>query len=350
MRPFYEQQFYNNRPKNKGGEDFLVHFVNDFTSWHDACLCEAATVMPAGDYLTACTALDRREFRRIVRAGIGGYLRKNGEWPDFFRPRSFGAMNILHSILMPLEADRIPADKLKAGSYIPPKYRNRCRTAQVFRQWEPDERISFDGLPAGKYYLKSNHASAQVMKIELPCDAATLEAAQTAADEWLATDYGRHSSQWWYGFIERRAFLEEDLNTGSEEPLTDFRFHIINGRMSVLQMDVGLGTGDRHNPVYDSNLNYMPYDFLRQNLHEEPLPRHTELARDIAVEIGSQFQYCRVDLYLRGDEVFLGELTFLPNAGRRHVRSPELDEMLCADWSPMPRFVRLEEIAARQAA
>ena len=126
----------------------------------------------------------------------------------------------------------------------------------------------------------------KVMKIELPCDAATLEAAQAAVDEWLATDYGRHRHSGGKASSSGGPFLEEDLNSGTEEPLTDFRFHVINGRMSVLQMECGgLGTEDRHNPVYDSNLNYMPYDFLRQNLREETACRSsTDPCADMAVE------------------------------------------------------------------
>ncbi|SLN55373.1 ATP-grasp fold amidoligase family protein [Roseisalinus antarcticus] len=341
MRPFYEQYFYNRRPRKSGGEKFLPHFINDFLAWHEESLAETDEVRDPEGWMTACSQLDPKEFRRIVRAGVGGYFRKNGEWPDFCTPASFGGMNILHSLLMPMPR-KIPADKLMVGEYIPERYRDCCRPAEVVRTWGPDETPSFEGLAPGTYFLKSNHASAQVMKIVLPCDEATLAEARENVATWLATDYGKQSSQWWYRFIDRKAFLERDLNDAKAEgPLTDFRFHVINGKISVLQMDVGHGTEDRHNPVYDQDLNYLPYNFLRQNLREEPLPENADLARDIARTIGAGFQYCRVDLYLRGREVFLGELTFLPNAGRRHVRSPELDEMICADWDPMPKFVRI---------
>jgi hypothetical protein len=162
------------------------------------------------------------------------------------------------------------------------------------------------------------------------------------AERWMSTNYGRHSCQWWYQFIKRQVFLEEDLNEGiSDAPLTDFRFHVINGKVALLQMDVGLDTEERHNPIYDGNLTYLPYSFLRRNLREEPLPPNADKARDIAQEMGKDHQYCRVDLYLKEDNIFLGELTFLPNAGRRKVISPELDEMLMSYWDPMPRFVRV---------
>lgn len=339
-RPFYEQYFYNRRPRDAGGEVYLAQYVNDWTNWYSEQLAETETILPGSDWMTAKSALPWKELRRRVKAGVGGYLRKNGTWPDFCTPRSFGGMNLLHSLTMPMPR-KIPADKLAVGDYIPEKYAAICRPARVFGSWDIPRDITFAGIPPGHYYFKSNHASAHVIKLQLPCPDVITKLMRAQAFKWLKTDYGAQSSQWWYSQIERRVFLEEDLNAGGAGPLTDFRFHVINGKVVVLQMDVGLHTEERHNPVYDRALNYMPYDFLRQNLREEPLPAKADVARDIAEAIGSKFQYCRVDLYLRGDEIFLGELTFLPNAGRRRVRSPELDEIICDAWDPMPRITRI---------
>lgn len=106
-------------------------------------------------------------------------------------------------------------------------------------------------------------------------------------------------------------------------------------------MSIGPDTDDANNPIYDGNLNYLPYDFLRSNFKEETLPDNAEKARDIAVQLAADYQYCRVDLYLKGKEIFLGELTFLPNAGRRPTLSPELDEIFSDHWRPNPpRFYR----------
>lgn len=110
----------------------------------------------------------------------------------------------------------------------------------------------------------------------------------------------------------------------------------------MLQMYLGRGQDSKDNPIYDGDLNYLPYDFLRGNSHESPLPKNTDVARNVAIEMGKEFQYCRVDLYLKEDDIILGEMTYLPNAGRRKILSPELDEIVSDLWkSAPPKIVRV---------
>lgn len=210
-------------------------------------------------------------------------------------------------------------------------------TATIVKSWGPDEEVTFDGIKPGRYFFKSNHGSAMNLPVTIPCSDEELAHIQSEGKRWLGITYGLSSCQWWYRFIDAKVFLEEDLSDASGDgPIEDFKFHCINGKVALLQMYVGRGTEDKYNPIYDGNLNYLPYDFLRKNGQEEPLPANADKARDIALELGKNQQYCRVDLYLKGDEIFLGELTYLPNAGRRKIISPELDEMIADHWKPNP--------------
>jgi len=296
---------------------------------------------PGDKYMTAYSALDEKTFRQVVRAGVGGYFKKLGHYPNFLTPETFGATNVLHSLTMPFPILN-PANKLRVNDFIPKKYSRDCRAAEIARIFKPGDKIHFDGLKPGSYFFKPNHASALVMKIKLPCSDEVLAEAQKEFERWMERDYGLQSSQWWYRFIDRRGFLEEDLSGGkTDAPLTDFRFHVINGKSSLLQVDIGHGTGGRHNPIYDNKLNYLPYEFLRENFNEEPLPDNIEKAQKIAEAIAAPFQYCRVDLYIPGEQMFLGEMTFLPNAGRRQLRSPELNEILCEAWGSGPELIKI---------
>jgi len=186
----------------------------------------------------------------------------------------------------------------------------------------------------------------QVIPIDLRPGAAPveIEELQTKAAAWTEKVYGLSSSQWWYRLIKPKVYLERDLReltdgADSDAPMEDMKFHCINGKVALLQYYVGRGSGDPDNPVYDGDLNYMPYPFLRANKGEAPLPPNTEKARDIAIELSKKHQYVRVDFYSTGDKLFLGELTFLPNSGRRAIRSKKLNEYLCSFWDPMPRAV-----------
>ena len=342
MRPFYEQYHYDHRPTSKVGDKYIPEFVTDFTKWYDENLEKTNLSRSGEDYMTASSMLDRKKFRQTVRRGIGGYTKSVGEWPDFIRPRSFTAMNVMHALTMPMPKKQ-PADKLHVGDFIPSRLSNQIGSAMIVRVWDSGSEVNFDGLTPGVYFFKANHGSRFNIKVTVPCSDAEMAHIRSEADRWLSTAYGENSCQWWYQFIEPKVFLEVSLTTDDASgPIQDFRFHVINGEPALLQLEMGVGTEERHNPVYDADLNYIPLDFMRENLREEPLPELTDKAQDIAVELGSQFQYCRVDLYVQNNTIHLGELTFLPNAGRRAVQSPELDEYLCAFWQgQMPEVTRI---------
>jgi len=245
-------------------------------------------------------------------------------------------MNTLNSIVTPVPVLN-PADKLLTPRYIPKTFENKIRGANVVRVFESGEQIDLSGLKPGRYYFKSNHGSNQGFPFsteELGGDDSKF---QTLADKWGSKPYGLKSSQWWYRLIDRKAYIEEDLSDADGIPPDDFKFHIINGKIAVIQVVTGR-SGVRFDPVYDADLNYVPHDFLRSNNGPIDLPEGIETAKAAALEIAKIFSYIRVDFYIRGREIILGELTLLPNAGRRKVISPELNEQICSFWDPLPQI------------
>ncbi|SMX30753.1 ATP-grasp fold amidoligase family protein [Octadecabacter ascidiaceicola] len=343
MRPFYEQYHYDRRPRSLVGDTRTKEFVSDFLEWLAESTEQTPHVVSGKTHHTAFSALNPNNLLKRSRRGINGFFQATGVWPGFVEPRTFGATNILHSLLMPFPK-KSPADKLLVPEFIPKEYRDRVKAATVVGVWSSHEDISFDGIKPGKYFFKSNDGSDQNIPLTLPCSDEELAHVKAKAKSWLETIYGQNSCQWWYAFIDSKVFLEKDLRQeGEDVPIVDFRFHVVNGTPVLLQMDTEGGEGVRNNPVYDKNLNYLPYDFLRSNTHEEPLPSNAQFAQEVATKIGKAHQYCRVDLYLKGEEVFLGEMTFLPNSGRRRTRAPEIDELFSDHWKEEPpRVVRVE--------
>lgn len=172
-------------------------------------------------------------------------------------------------------------------------------------------------------------------------DPVDLEAIREKARHWLSKPYGQATSQWWYSTIPRRIIIEADLREDPDTPIEDLRFHCVNGKVVALQLDLRAADGTRNAPVYGSDLNYLPWSFHTRNDAEAPLPENTDKGMAIAQRLCQLHQYVRVDLYSQGGNLYLGELTFLPTAGRREVRSPKLNEYLCAAWDPMPRVVKI---------
>lgn len=320
----------------------VTFFVSDFVDWYHDCL-KVAPKVSGRSQMTAYSTLPHQGFRSVVHRGVSGYLRQRGYFPNFRKARDFGAMNIMNSFVMPFPIKN-PANKLMTGSFIPTSLRRTVRSAKVVRVFDDPSTVSVATLKPGSYFLKSNHGSQQNIHLDLRPGADPIDDdfLRREATRWLSKPFGKSSSQWWYEFMERKVFIEEDLREGDlGQPLEDLRFHCINGKVALLQLDIGLGTEERDNPVYDSDLNYMPYPFLRPNRREAPLPALAQVAKDAAEEIAKPFQYVRVDFYARNDQLFLGELTFLPNAGRRAVRHEALNAYLTSFWKPMPTVVRV---------
>ncbi|MGR3794888.1 ATP-grasp fold amidoligase family protein [Vannielia sp. SX4] len=342
MRDFDAQPFYSRRPRHRFGDTFVPEFVNDFVDWYKDTLPEAETV-PGDNWMTCFSELGARKFRNVTRRGVGGYYQARGVFPDFRNATDFTQMTLMNSLVAPMPR-LIPADKLNVAKYIPRRYRSQLHVPRVERVFNSADEVDFSGIAPGTYYLKSNHGSEQNLRIDLPLtEKETLAKIERRLPVWFDLPYGTRTSQWWYRLIERKVFLEESLTRAPDEVVPDFRFHCINGKVALLQLDLGLGTSGRNNPIYDGALNYMPHNFLRANRSEEPLPPQAGLARDMAEAIAAPFPYVRVDIYIRQSELFLGELTFLPNAGRRKIMSDELNAYLCDFWAPMPKVRQVSE-------
>ncbi|MEL6609213.1 MAG: ATP-grasp fold amidoligase family protein [Pseudomonadota bacterium] len=337
MADFPELDFYLARNRHRGKPLFAPLYAFDLTNWVEAQLAAAPTVDKATQ-MTLWSEMGREGFFASAKRGLAGYYRQNEAFPNFREPTQHTEMTLLNSLLAPLPRVNV-ADKLNVGTHIPAAFEGKVQSVPVARAFETPDDLDLTGLAAGAYYLKSNHGSSQGRKLMVPddLDAAKQGELQDLARTWLDTDYGKWSSQWWYGFINRKVFLEADLTGGVVEKVADYKFHVINGRVGVLQVD---GVGGRNNPIYDRDLNYLPHNFLRRNGQELPLAPGADIARDCAEAIGAGHRYLRVDFYLENGNVYLGEITVLPNAGRRNVESGELNEMLCAMWDPMPGVVR----------
>ncbi|QDC09890.1 hypothetical protein FHY55_11815 [Oceanicola sp. D3] len=345
-REFHEQAFYNKRDRESMGDGFVREYLRDYWDWFRDNLKDAPKV-PGDQWMTCLSELGLKETRAVAKRGIGAYYRSTGLFPDFSQPRRFTEMMLLNSLISPMPRLNA-ADKLNVGHYIPEHLRERIQPCPVEKVFENQAEFDLSSVPEGTYFLKTNHGSSQNIRCDLSgtLDDETSAKIDEKLPKWFDEPYGTASSQWWYRLIDRKVFLERSIARAEDEIVPDFRFHCINGTAALLQVDVGLGTSQRNNAIYDKDLNYIAKPFLRPNRAEVPLPAVTQEARDIAQEISKPFPYIRVDIYVRGDDLFLGELTFLPNAGRRPVRSAYIDNYLCSFWDPMPTVKRVAKVPA----
>jgi hypothetical protein len=268
---------------------------------------------------------------RTIEVGLDKYEQVTGEpmcspekaclfrekiyWSKFFRP-----------MVIPT-----PADKLAVYSMLP--INAKLQVKEPAKIWRSAQTTlpGNDHIPPGNYYLKTNHASSTYEKIVFPLRAEQRSALEIKAKKWLQWNFGWKSGEWWYSSIQRRLFLEKELDLPQDYP-GEFKFHTINGRVTHLHVNWQTPDG-RATSIYDRDLTFLDLTYKKwPNCRRSLASRIADLAA-IAEELGRGIDYVRVDLYLdRNNLVWLGELTFSPANARGHYSSREFEIACCRDW------------------
>ncbi len=175
--------------------------------------------------------------------------------------------------------------------------------------------LDFDALPDA-FVLKTNHDSGTVQLIR---DKKVLDraAVEERFEQALATTFSLVEGEWAYAFISPRVFAEEFIEPERPTPPADYKFHCVEGRMALLQYITDRGI-DPKEQMIDRDGRDAGFVFDHRFRHGESFSMPAQWARmiEVAETLAAGFKYVRVDLYLAGDRILVGEMTFWPMAGR----------------------------------
>ncbi len=148
-------------------------------------------------------------------------------------------------------------------------------------------------------------------------------------------DYFDLSLEWGYRGIPRRLLVEPFLRSASGAQAAEIEVYTFAGRAALVNLIGGMkDTPDRKHAWFDAtgrriqvSMGYpeanitIPDDFFRS-------------AVQLAETISADFSSLRVDLYLTGDGLKIGELTPYTNGGTTKWNPRTLDELLGMLWKP----------------
>lgn len=185
--------------------------------------------------------------------------------------------------------------------------------AKVFQVASQFSHINFDDLP-DRFVIKANHDSGtvQVVRDKSLLD---LEAAEARFDRALRRAYGWSNGEWAYAYVKPKIFVEEYLEDPVGSP-ADYKFYVVEGSVRFCHFIY-----DRHVQAKeqvidldgtDMGLELYP-SFPYGSAFSKPLQWLEMIAA--AEAVGRGFKCVRVDLYLVGDRIIVGEMTFWPMAG-----------------------------------
>ena len=204
-------------------------------------------------------------------------------------------------------------DKIAVRDYIREKTGDKYlpRLLQVCQRFEE---VDFDALP-NRFVIKANNDSGNVV---LVTDKNKLDrdAARERMEFSLGRVYGWSGGEWHYAFMPPKLMVEDFLETGSDLPPSDYRFHCVNGRVRWVQNDIPFEPKMKE-VIVDPQGSPMKVHFSSHKIYSDEFtkPAQWKEMTQLAETLSAGWKYVRIDMFLCGDRIYAGEITFTPYAG-----------------------------------
>lgn len=176
--------------------------------------------------------------------------------------------------------------------------------------------------------IKCNHGSGFNIIVKDTKELNRLQIVSTLS-RWMKTDYSKDYREWMYQDIKplvmcEKILMPRDADSGD---LRDFKVFCFGGIATFIQVDCDRFKSHSRR-IYDSSWTALPvkfkYPLPQQDIQK---PEELSLMLDLASKLSAPFPFVRVDFYAAKDGVFLGEMSFSPDAGYGRFDPPEFDEV-----------------------
>ncbi len=156
---------------------------------------------------------------------------------------------------------------------------------------------------------------------------------------WLEQLYGQGPNrEWAYGRVPRRIIVEELLTGPGGGVADDYKLFVFHGRCEFIQVDSGR-FGRRTQDFYGRPWTHLPLSGGPPHA-DPPHPQPDLLSEmiDVAERLARPTDFLRVDLYLVGNRVVVGELTSYPAGGNSPFYPESFDEEFGRFWTVPGRY------------
>ena len=257
-----------------------------------------------------------------------------GHYPDLFNPVTLNE-KICHRIIF----DHNPfytmlVDKLTVRKYVE-KHTDLVKLIPLLGIYNRVVDIDFDKLPT-KFVLKCNHDSGSVI-ICTNKDDFEIEKVINKLKLSLKKNMYYTTREWQYKDISSVIICEEflDLFYDNDKCVTPemLRIHCFHGVACFIEADFTDENGREFINVYDRSWNLQPFQMECPNtpyLVNEPESFHKSITA--AQQLSKEIDYCRVDLMLRGKDIYFSEITLSPKRGKLKITPASWDFKLGNMW------------------
>jgi hypothetical protein len=243
------------------------------------------------------------------------FQRKLGYWPDFHNPQTFNERTQHKKLFDRNPLLPIVSDKYQVRKYIIDTLGEEGKEYLIplLAVAKYPEDIDFKNLP-DEYIIKANHGGGTNLIVRKDSSLNQEEIIKRCY-KWLFRAYGLSSFQWAYTRIKKRIIVEELLTSESGGIPEDYKFHIINGKCQFIQVDYERHGQTHSRTHYDTDWNQLPFTSRHASKTVTESPTRLVEMIERSIQLAKPFEYTRVDWYVIGDRIFLGELTQYPGNG-----------------------------------
>jgi hypothetical protein len=267
------------------------------------------------------------------------HRRHHGSIPNLLNPRSFNEK--IQWMKLFNRDPRLPiyADKIAVKKVIAEKIGNEWIIPTLWIGDDPAQIPFAELMPP--YVIKTNQGSG------------THYFAHTAEDvdpdkicgllgQWLRSNQGIYCYEWHYLAIKPEILIEPLLTVAGKLPW-DFKFHVFNGKVHFIQVDIDRFT-HYQNTFFDTHWRQQEFWIGRGPRATLQIRRPPHLSEMIAAAeaIGREFSFARVDFYDLPQGPKFGEVTFFPGGGQEVFNPREVDRLFGELWElPRPELSAL---------
>ena len=262
----------------------------------------------------------------VMRIAHWLYFRR---WPDYAHPRTLQEHIQAYVLRSRDPALVMLADKVAVRPYID-RVVGPGNTVPLLGVWRSADAVPVHQLPY-PVVLKPSHLSGRTLILRRPpTDEAAL---RRCLRSWLQRDHSRVNREWFYRKVPPGIVAEPMLQTADGEVPPDVKAYVIGGRVRYIQVEYGR-FGRPARTFYSRDWELLPA--------RGPMPRHPPEPRPVvlpqlvamAEALAAPFEFLRVDFYVIGERIYVGELTNSPGAGFGRFYPARFGEEIVAHWVP----------------
>ncbi|HMB61478.1 MAG TPA: ATP-grasp fold amidoligase family protein [Eudoraea sp.] len=236
--------------------------------------------------------------------------------------------------------DRTPlhtqcADKYAVRKYVKDRIGEGYLVPLYFHSEDPDA-INPGNIKNIPCIIKTNHDSSGGIFIK-DLTGVDWDSVREKLRLRLRKNYYYGSKEWQYKNIKPRIIVEKLLQDSRGNIPLDYKLHCFNGKVNMIQVDIGRDTENHHRNWYSPAWEREPYRWSSpkgKGKYTDPgdddVAQPATLGKMIALSevLAAPFDYVRIDWYDVDGVLYFGEITFHHDGGKQPIKPEKWDEIL----------------------